>query len=229
MQHPDIAPQIPATFSWQQIDTVLLDLDGTLLDKYFDDFFWEEFVPQVFAKKNNMSIAAAKTTLLNTYKKVENTLEWTDLDYWSTELGLNIPLLKNEISHLISIRPQVIEFLEFLKEREKNIYLVTNAHPKTIAVKLARVNIREHFTAIFSSNEVGAAKEQPEFWHRLSELLPFNKKRTLFVDDTEKVLQSAESYGLCHLLHIAKPSSKLPAAFAHSFPSIISFKELMQA
>lgn len=229
MQQLDSNPQITANFSWQQIDTVLLDLDGTLLDKYFDDFFWEEFVPKVFAGKNSMSIAAAKKTLLDTYKKVESTLKWTDLDYWSAELSLDIPLLKKEISHLISIRPQVIEFLEFLKEQKKNIYLVTNAHPKAIAVKLARVNIREHFAAIFSSKEVGAAKEQPEFWYKLSDLLPFDKNRTLFVDDTEKVLQSAESYGLCHLLHIAKPSSKLPAAFSPSFPSIISFKELMQA
>jgi len=227
MQHPDITTQIPATFSWQQIDTVLLDLDGTLLDKYFDDYFWEEFVPQVFARQNRINMAEAKKSLLNTYKKVESTLEWTDLDYWSAELGLNIPLLKREIGHLISIRPQVIEFLEFLKGKGKHIYLVTNAHPKTIEVKFERVNLRAHFKEIFSSKEVGVAKEQPEFWHRLRALLPFNTNRTLFVDDTEKVLQSAESYGLCHLLHIAKPSSRLPAAFSCRFPSIINFKELM--
>jgi len=228
MQLPDIAPQIAATFSWHQIDTILLDLDGTLLDKYFDDFFWEEFVPEVFARQNMINRAEAKQTLLNTYKKVENTLEWNDLDYWSAELGLNIPLLKKEIAHLISIRPQVIEFLDFLKEKKKNIYLVTNAHPKTIEVKFAKVNIREHFEAIFSSKDVGAAKEQPEFWHRLRTLLYFDKNRTLFIDDTEKVLQSAEDYGLYHLLHIANPSSKQPAAFSATFPSIMSFKELMQ-
>jgi HAD superfamily hydrolase (TIGR01509 family) len=227
MQVTEPVQQNPSSFSWHEIDTVLLDLDGTLLDKYYDDFFWETFVPEVFAKKNRIEMSAAKVTLLHTYKKVENTLEWTDLDYWSNELDLNIPLLKREIGHLIAVRPQVTDFLEYLKEKEKKIYLVTNAHPKTLEVKFERVDIAKHFTAIFSSKEVGAAKEQPEFWDRLKETLPFTRDKTLFVDDTEKVLQSARDYGLCHLIHIAKPSSKLPPTFSRNFPSILSFEELM--
>jgi HAD superfamily hydrolase (TIGR01509 family) len=227
MQKTENYRQNSAVFSWQEIDTVLLDLDGTLLDKYFDDYFWQEFVPEVFARENHVDRAAAKTKLLSTYKKVENTLEWTDLDYWSDELGLDIPMLKREISHLIALRPQVIEFLEYLKENRKKTYLVTNAHPKTLEVKLAKINITNHFTAIFCSKEIGTAKEQPEFWDGLKELLPFNKNRTLFVDDTERVLQSARNYGLSHLIHIAKPSSQLPAAFSTDFQSILNFQELM--
>ena len=227
MQATEPVQQNPSSFSWHEIDTVLLDLDGTLLDKYYDDFFWETFVPKVFAEKNRIEMNAAKAALLHTYKKVEDTLEWTDLDYWSNELDLNIPLLKREIGHLIAVRPQVAEFLEYLKEKEKRIYLVTNAHPKTLEVKFERVDIAKHFTAIFSSKEVGAAKEQPEFWNKLKEALPFTRDKTLFVDDTEKVLQSASNYGLCHLIHIAKPSSKLPPAFSRNFPSILSFEELM--
>jgi len=219
--------QIPSTFSWQEIDTVLLDLDGTLLDKYFDDFFWEEFVPKIFAERNNLDISEAQISLLSTYKKIENTLEWTDLDYWSKQLNLNIPQLKKEVSHIVAIRPQVIEFLEYLKKKEKKIYLVTNAHPKTLEVKFERTDIARYFTAIFSSKSVEAAKEQPEFWNRLEKLIPFTKSRTLFVDDTEKVLQSARRYGIHHLLHIAQPSSKLPAIFSPIFPSIINFEELM--
>jgi len=220
-------PQIISAFSWQEIDTVLLDLDGTLLDKYFDDYFWEEFVPQVFARKNSVDMDGAKKKLLRTYKKVESTLQWTDLDYWSEELDLDIPLLKREVSHLISLRPQVIEFLNYLKEKQKKIYLVTNAHPKTIDIKLAKIDLANHFTAIFCSKDVGTAKEQPAFWEGLKEMLPFNRNRTFFADDTEKVLQSARSYGLSHLVHIAKPSSQLPPSFSTDFHSILNFQELM--
>jgi HAD superfamily hydrolase (TIGR01509 family) len=219
--------QIATAFSWRKIDTVLLDLDGTLLDKYFDDFFWEEFLPEVFARKNHIDMPAAKFQLLNTYKKVESTLEWTDLDYWSDKLHLDIPMLKREISHLIALRPQVIEFLEYLKEQKKDTYLVTNAHPKALEIKLEKIDIAKYFTAIYSSNEIGAAKEQPEFWGRLRERLPFKRNRTLFLDDTEKVLQSARSYGFHHLVHIAQPSSRLPASFSHDFLSILNFQELM--
>ena len=219
--------QIRPDFSWNEIDTVFLDLDGTLLDKYFDDYFWEEYVPEIYSKKNSIPIHLAKDKLLSTYKKVEDTLEWTDLDYWSQELSLDIPALKREVNHLVAIRPQVPEFLSFLEEMDKDIYLVTNAHPKTIDVKLDRVDIAQHFTTIFCSKDAGAAKEQPEFWTQLEQSLSFSRSRTLFADDTEKVLLSARRYGLRHLLHIAKPSSKLPVSFSKTFPSIVNFDELM--
>lgn len=227
MQVTEDYQQISSGFSWQEIDTVFLDLDGTLLDKYFDDYFWQEFVPEVFARENRVDKAAAKTKLLSTYKKIEDTLEWTDLDYWSGELCLDIPMLKKEISHLIALRPQVIEFLEYLEANRKKTYLVTNAHPKTLEVKLEKIDITKHFTAIFCSKDIGSAKEQPEFWTGLQELLPFNRHRTLFVDDTERVLQSARNYGLSHLIHIAQPSSQLPATFSTDFRSILNFQELM--
>ncbi len=219
--------QIKPSFSWNEIETVFLDLDGTLLDKHFDDYFWEEYVPEIYSKTNNINIHIAKDKLLSTYKKVENTLVWTDLDYWSEELRLDIPLLKKKVNHLIAKRPQVTEFLTFLEKMEKDIYLVTNAHPKTIEVKLDKVDIEQHFTTIYCSKDAGAAKEQPEFWTQIEQSLPFSRSKTLFADDTEKVLLSAHRYGLRHLLHIAKPSSKLPASFSQTFPSIINFDELM--
>ena len=77
------------------------------------------------------------------------------------------------------------------------------------------------------SKEVGFAKEQPEFWHALQELLPYDPKRTLFADDTEKVLHSAGETGIDHLVHIAKPSSKLPAKYSAHYQSIVTFKELI--
>jgi 5'-nucleotidase len=33
-------------FDWREIDTVLLDMDGTLLDLEFDSHFWLSLVPQ---------------------------------------------------------------------------------------------------------------------------------------------------------------------------------------
>ena len=107
-------PQIHPDFSWDEIDTILLDMDGTLLDKYFDDHFWEEYVPKVFARTHNLTPAEARKQLLARYKQVESTLQWCDLDYWSDQLGLDIPELKCKTDHLIQVHPYVIDFLEFL-------------------------------------------------------------------------------------------------------------------
>ncbi|MFT5697183.1 MAG: HAD superfamily hydrolase (TIGR01509 family) [Desulforhopalus sp.] len=214
-------------FSWDTIEQIFLDLDGTLLDKHYDDYFWEYHVPEMYSQKMGVSPDTCRALLLATYKSVESTLQWTDLDYWSDRLNLDIAALKEEVSHLINIHPHVTDFFEHAKIRNKPLYLVTNAHPKTLAVKLGKIQIAEVFTKIICSQDVGMAKEQVEFWTRLQKIQPYDRDRTLFVDDTEKVLDSARSYGMKHLIHIAKPSSKMAPAFSLNYPSIQNFKSLI--
>jgi 5'-nucleotidase len=36
----------PFQLNWNEIDEVLLDMDGTLLDRHFDNFFFEEELPR---------------------------------------------------------------------------------------------------------------------------------------------------------------------------------------
>jgi 5'-nucleotidase len=226
-QAPELRQQIPVDFSWEGIDRVFLDMDGTLLDKYYDDYFWEHFVPENYAGRNQVDIATARHLLLTTYRSVENTLQWTDLDYWSDRLGLDIAALKREVSHLIRLHPHIIDYLDYMRRIGKKLYLITNAHPKTLEIKMAEVGLEYWFERMICSQEVGLAKEQPEFWDRLQGLLPYDQERTLFIDDTEKVLHSARTSGMRHLVHIAKPSSRLPVTFSSRYPSIATFAELL--
>jgi putative hydrolase of the HAD superfamily len=219
--------QIHPDFTWSQIDTVLLDMDGTLLDKYFDDFFWEEYVPRIFAEQNQMTSEQARKELLKRYQSVESTLQWTDLDYWSEQLGIDIPELKCKVEHLIQVHPFVIDFLRFLRGIGKKIHLVTNAHSKTLEIKMRRTELGVWFDRIVCAEEVGEAKEHPVFWNKLEEMLNYNRKRTLLADDTTKVLRSAKIYEMGFLIFIARPSSRLPACYSEEFPSIITFDELI--
>lgn len=214
-------------FSWSLIDTVLLDMDGTLLDKYFDDYFWEEYVPEQFALDNDLTPLEARKELLKRYKKVENTLHWTDLDYWSEQLGLDIPELKCKVDHLIQVHPYVIDFLQYIRDMKKRIYLVTNAHSKTLEIKMSKTTLGNWFDRIICAEEVGEAKEQPIFWEKLETVIGFDKQRTLLADDTAKVLRSAEAYGIKHLIFVAKPSSRLEVDYSDEFPAIVYFKELI--
>lgn len=213
--------------NWDAVDTVLLDMDGTLLDKHFDDYFWERYVPEVYSLENGMSVEDARQELLGRYKSIEGTLAWTDLDYWSRELDLDIPALKMKIDHLIQVHPYVIDFLKYCKKTGKIIHLVTNAHGKTLEIKMRKTAIGEYFDRIICSAELGLAKEEPAFWQRLAEMLVFDRTRTMLADDNENVLNAAKAYGLRVLIYVARPSSKSPVQYSRNFPSIVYFNELI--
>jgi len=219
--------QIRPAFAWDDLDTVLLDMDGTLLDKYFDDYFWEQYVPQQYADKNGLSFKSARDKLIRRYRLVESTLQWTDLDYWTQQLGLDIVGLKLKINHMIDIHPFVLEFLEFIRHRKKQIILVTAAHRKTLTIKIDKTGMKPLFDRIICAEDVGTAKEDTQFWKQLEAMLGFNKERTLLADDTIKVLESARQHGIKELIHIAKPSSRKPLHYASQFPSIARFNELI--
>lgn len=214
-------------FSWNDIDTVLLDMDGTLLDKHFDDYFWEQYVPEHYSLLHDMPVEQARKELLSRYQAVEDTLDWADLNYWSHELGLDIPELKMRINHLIGVHPYVVEFLEFCLTQRKKLYLITNAHSGTLSLKLEQTSIGPWFDRVVCAEEVGLAKEQKKFWQRLERMLGFDKKRTLLADDTEKVLIAAEAYGLQHLIYVARPSSRKQVRYSSTYSSIEYFKELI--
>lgn len=213
--------------NWQEVATVLLDMDGTLLDKHFDDYFWEHFVPQIYAAKNKIDERVARKKLLEIYKAREGTLDWTDLDYWSDQLDLDIPALKIKIDHLIQVHPYVIDFLEHLKKSQKPAYLVTNAHSKTLDIKMGKTALSGYFRGIVCAEEIGMPKEDPDFWAALREKIPFSKETTMLAEDTEKILYSAQSYGIGHLIYVARPSSQGPIKPSKTFPSIVYFNELM--
>jgi putative hydrolase of the HAD superfamily len=212
---------------WASIDTVLLDMDGTLLDKHFDDYFWEHYVPEIFAAKNDLTPLEARKELLARYKSIEGTLAWTDLDYWSEELGLDIPALKLKIDHLIQVHPYVIDFLRYSRGLGKAVHLVTNAHSKTLDIKMRKTEIGSYFDQIICSQDIGLPKEDPGFWERLAAMLVFDRQRTLLADDNENVLRAAQTFGIEVPLYVARPSSRADIQYSSHFPSIVYFKELI--
>jgi len=215
------------TIPLKEIKYVLLDMDGTLLDLYFDDYFWGHLVPEKYAEKHNMTFGAAKDFLYRKYKSQERTLNWCDIDFWSKELHLDIPALKEQIRHLIEVHPHVIDFLKMLKRHRKKVFLVTNAHFKTVNIKFKKTQIGKYFDSVLCSFDVGHPKEFIQFWQKAEKLLKFDKDKALFIDDTEDVLITAREFGIRYLLFKARANSKSEPKKTKEFPVIHDFSELM--
>lgn len=212
---------------WSKIDTVLLDMDGTLLDLRFDNHFWLEHVPLRYAEKNALALDEAKAECRQRYAKRLGTLSWYSVEHWSEELDLDIAALKAEVDHLIEILPGVIEFLQLLKQAGKKRVLATNAHDKSLTLKMLKTNLDSHLDDMLTSHQIGVAKEHPEFWPKFQTHHPFVKERSLFIDDSLSVLRTADRYGIGHLLAMRQPDRMQPARDIQEFPAIVEFDTIL--
>ncbi len=215
--------------AWDRTETVLLDMDGTLLDLHFDNYFWHEHVPRRYAERFGIAVDAARAALLARYQRVEGTLRWYCVDYWTRELGLDIAGLKREIEHLIAVHPHVVDFLAGARAAGKRLLLVTNAHGKALALKLGRTQLDAYFDAVVCAHDLGVPKEQPGFWRELQRAHPFEREAAVLIDDSLPVLRAARAYGIGQVIAVKRPDSRRPEKAVGEFPAIASLLEVMPA
>ncbi len=224
-QHSALTPQ--HFLNWNEIDDVLLDMDGTLLDRHFDNFFFEEELPRRYAALHSLTFEDSRNRLMAMYRSVEGELAWTDLHYWTKQVGLDVVALHRELDHMIGFLPGAEDFLRYLRQLGKRVTIVTNAHEAGVSVKVAKTGLDRHVDRIVNAFEVGYLKMRPEYWPNCARLLGFDPTRSLFMDDDEGCLLAAKQFGVAHLIHSAKSSSQLPPAPLTQFVSVTGFSMLL--
>jgi len=193
------------------IDTLLLDLDGTLLDLAFDTHFWLEVVPAYYGAMRGMSAEhALREEIQPRMRDAEGTLNWYCLDHWSRMLELNLSAIKTQHDERIAWLPGAQDFLRRQRDAGRRLVLATNSHPETLRIKDEKVGIRPFLDAMYSSHVFAAPKEHAEFWLRLRRAEPFDPARTAFIDDNPKVLQAARAAGIGCVIAVTHPDSSRP-------------------
>lgn len=213
--------------NWNLIDTVLLDMDGTLLDLSFDNYFWREHLPKEYAKHHSLPLQEARELLEAFSDSLYGSLEWYCVDYWSEHLQIDIEQIKREVSEHVRYRPHTLQFLEFLRTMNKQCILVTNAHPKALEVKIASSGLHTYLDKLISSHEFSLAKENEGFWLKLKERENLDFDRCLFIDDSAPVLSRAHQEGVGFLLQILHPDTTMQPNPKGKFLAIHDFDELM--
>jgi len=213
---------------WAGIDSVLLDMDGTLLDLHFDNHFWLEHLPQRYAEHHGISREQADAELLPLFRDNAGQLNWYCLDFWSRELKLSVRDLKREVAHLIALRPDADTFLAALRGAGKRVALITNAHRDSLSLKLERVELAPWFDRLISSHDYGFPKEDQQFWQALRADFGFEPARSLFIDDSLPILRSARAFGVAHLLAVRQPDSRQEAKDTAEFAAVEDYRSLIE-
>jgi putative hydrolase of the HAD superfamily len=216
-----------ANIHWSEISTVLIDMDGTILDLHFDNHFWLEHLPLRYSEKMAISLEKAKAKLKKDYLAVAGTIEWYCLDYWAERTQLPITALKREVQHLIQLRSDAKNFLLALKASGREVILVTNAHPDALSLKIERTQLDQYFDTLYSTHDFGASKESQLLWQRLQAQQGFECDNTLFIDDSVDILKSAQRFGIKHLLAVANPDSKKPINIIDDYETVTDFNLLV--
>jgi len=208
-------------------DTLMLDMDGTLLDLAYDNYMWLEHIPAEYARQNSILEAEARELLSAKTRSLEGKLQWYCLDHWSEVFDLDIKKLHRNENDRIRYLPGARDFLNLASQHEVRLLLVTNSHLDTLAIKSEVTGITEFFDAVYTSHEIGHAKEDQPFWHAIQEAENFDPEATLFIDDNPTVLESARTFGIRMLLNVTRPDSRRPARENRDFPTIESVASLI--
>lgn len=188
---------------FKDIECLLIDMDGVILDNAYDNDFWQNQIPEVIADSKGIAFDAAKRLAIQIFNYKKNTKDWYDVDYWSNMLDIDIEAQKRSEKSFsrISLYDGVIDTLSVLKNKTKMI-LITNAHRKTLNIKLEKYNLTPYFDEMVCAHELNYVKEDIQLWYMLRSKYRLDYEKTLLVEDTINNINVGLSAGISGAIYV---------------------------
>lgn len=188
---------------FKDIECLLIDMDGVILDNAYDNDFWQNQIPEVIADSKGIAFDAAKRLAIQIFNYKKNTKDWYDVDYWSNMLDIDIEAQKRSEKSFsrISLYDGVIDTLSILKNKTKMI-LITNAHRKTLNIKLEKYNLTPYFDEMVCAHELNYVKEDIQLWYMLRSKYRLDYEKTLLVEDTINNINVGLSAGISGAIYV---------------------------
>ncbi|MEM7612481.1 MAG: HAD-IA family hydrolase [Pseudomonadota bacterium] len=208
--------------------TLLLDMDGTLLDLAYDNHFWLEAVPAAYAQSRGLPLARATTEVATLIGRQAGTLNWYCLDFWSDSLGLDIMALKRSCESRIGYLDGAEAFLLRARLAGFRLVLVTNSTRALLELKDEHTGVTDHMDAVYSSHDFRAAKESQAFWQRFAQAEGLDRRECVLIDDSASVLLAARLFGIGGVMGLRQPDSRMPPRELAGLPSVNDVSQLLR-
>ena len=186
-------------------NTYLFDFDGTLVDSM------PAFIAVMLRilEENNIRYS-------NDIIKIITPLGYVGTaKYYVEQLGLGMTqddLIEtmnqyayDEYAHNIQAKTHVIETLKKLKEQGADLYVLTASPHSVLDVCLKRLGMFDLFTAIWSCEDFGTTKADPEIYKMAAERIGKPVEEILFLDDNYHADKTAvrANMKVCGVYHMS--------------------------
>ncbi len=173
---------IISLFQMKQIELISFDAEGTVVTPDFSQAIWHEAIPALYAQKNGLDLALAKSRIREEYDTIgDQRLEWYDIEYWFNYLGLGSsePVIESCLSK-IAYYPEVTEVLASLAREYRLI--VASGTPTELLSFLLR-DIEPYFVRVFSSVSHYEQLKSPNFYLKICEEMGVKPGQVIHVGD----------------------------------------------
>ena len=178
-----------------RIRGAIFDVDGTLLDSMFIwDTIGEAYLRSIgYQPKENLNETFKNMSLHQSAR------------YYQTEYGVTLSIdeimdgvnamLERYYRFEVPLKPGVAELLERLRQDGVKLCIATATDRHLVEAALDRCGVLSCFGEIFTCNEVGHGKDEPDIFEAALRFLGTRREETLVFDDALYAVRTAKEAG----------------------------------